>query len=70
MTDWDSDAVSYSIDSPIRSGSAGTTSTMKPNGGEVAENKRARRAPYQEYLTKKGAGVSRIQLFGGILLKY
>jgi len=55
MTESDSDTGSYSSDSLIRSGSAGTTSTIKP----IKEG----------YLTKKGAVVSEIQLFGGLLLK-
>lgn len=48
MIDLDSDGGSYSSDSLIRSGSAGTTSTIKP----IKEG----------YLTKKGAVVSKIQL--------
>jgi len=48
MTDSDSDGGSYTSDSLIRSGSAGTSSTIKP----IKEG----------YLTKKGALVSKIQL--------
>lgn len=48
MTDLDSDGGSYSSDSLIRSGSAGSTNTIKP----IKEG----------YLTKKGAVVSKIQL--------
>ena len=48
MADSDSDGGSYSSDSLIRSGSAGTTSTIRP----IKEG----------YLTKKGAVVSNMQL--------
>lgn len=48
MADSDSDGGSYSSDSLIRSGSAGTTSTIKP----IKEG----------YLIKKGAVVSKMQL--------
>lgn len=48
MTDSDSDGGSYTSDSLKRSGSTGTTSTIKP----IKEG----------YLTKKGALVSKIQL--------